>query len=209
MNEDNLLALVAVVAVVIAVVGAGTAYYRIGEFNQWMTGFVTETATINITVEANAALNFTTDNLTFGTGRVNAGSEYAEIDTSTGLVDGGTWATINYGLVLVNIGNVNVSVDINGGKNATTFFGGYSTALYQYNVSDASEAGSCIHAHGTGFMHVWKDMNTTQTRVCSNFSDLTAADSLQLDFKLRVPAQTAEGAYGDIITITYLDSTPP
>ncbi|MBS3089889.1 hypothetical protein J4461_03365 [Candidatus Pacearchaeota archaeon] len=91
----------------------------------WFTGFVTEFATINLSVESSLAINFSTDIINWGSGRVVVGADNATLNTA-GVNTGGSnpsqrngnWTNNTAGLVLENIGNALMNISINVTKNS-------------------------------------------------------------------------------------------
>ncbi len=203
MKSDNLFLVLAVIALVFSI---AFLYSSIYNFNRGLfTGFVTNTGIVNITVESAAAINFTTNNINFQSGRVNVGSVNSTLDTSVGTVTNGNWTANSAGFVIENIGNNNVTLDLATGKTAATFLGGTSP-LYQYNVSDI-EPLSCLNStYGTSALNlgVFTDVNITSpgTRICNVFAYTDANDKIRIDVKLVVPSDSVTGALSDTWTTT-------
>ena len=119
----------------------------------YLTGFATAGNTtlgkVNLTVESGLIINFTTDVIDWGSGRVDTGADNATLDTSknssdTKVLNGnwsGSFGNRTNGLILENIGNINATLYIKTGKNATQFIGGNNPA-YQYNITN-NETSSC------------------------------------------------------------------
>ncbi len=99
-----------------------------------LTGKVTDTGVINITIESTASINFTTDFIDFGSGQVDAGQSSATIDTIS-VSSNGNWTSPASNFVIENIGNVNVSLNLSFGKTAAQFLGGTSPS-YKYNFTN-------------------------------------------------------------------------
>ena len=206
MNENNLLLVVAVVAVAVSIIGAGITYNSVATMRNLYTGLVTITGTVNLTVESAASINFTTNNINWGSGRVTPGlgnaTLYTAIRDSTNMT-GGNWTGNTVGLIIENIGNTNTSIAIATGKNSTDMFGATSTnPLYQYNVTN-DKANSCVNA--TGFIPgTLYNVNTTSTGtlVCTKFQPESNRDTIRIDIKLLVPSDSRTGAIGDTITVT-------
>jgi len=201
-SEKTLISL-AVIAVVISAVGAVFSLYALNDFkNSWLTGFATSTGTVNLTVEAQAAINFTVNNINFGSGIVDYGQQNATLDTSAGTVTNGNWTAVSQGFVVENIGNRQVLLQLATGKDAATFLGGTSP-VYQYNVTNI-EANSC-NTTGISFnLGEWYDVNTTSpgTPICNYFYHQNSRDTIRIDVKLVVPSDSNVGALGDIFTAT-------
>ncbi len=202
METDKVLLTIAVVAVAVSVIGLVFTYNTISGFKLWLTGLATDTATANVTITSSEAINFTTDNINWGSGTVNGGETNATLDTASGTVTGGTWTAVSQGFILENIGNVNVTLDLATDKDASTFIGGTSP-LYQFNVTN-NEAGSCPSANQSITFGAYYDVNTTSpgTRVCDNFQFTDASDTLRIDIKVVIPADAIPEAKGSIMTAT-------
>ncbi|HVY01815.1 MAG TPA: hypothetical protein VHA12_03565 [Candidatus Nanoarchaeia archaeon] len=225
-NTDNVLLLLAIAAVLVSAVGAGVTYSNLGMQKETLfTGFATTTdnATVNITILSSIAINFTTDSINFGAGRLDIGATNATLVTIPTINNsGGNWTNVTSGFILENIGNLNVSIYLMTGKTAATFLGG-TNPQYQYNVTPVADNGNALASPQTscmnltaGFLSVWHDVNNTQlgsnrdqegTYVCSNFSyQDTNTDTLRIDLRLVVPSDSFTGALGDIMTASAYQS---
>jgi len=203
MNTDNALLTIAVIAVLISGIGVGFTYYTVTGFQAWLTGLVTDTATANVTISTTEAINFTTDNIDWGTGYIFSGYINATLRTDNIDNVGGNWTNISQGFVLENIGNINVSLNISTDKSAAQFIGGTAGGgpVYQYNVTNV-EAGSCTNS--TGFdLGTYYDVNYTSPgpSVCDVFEYLDGKDSIRIDIKVVIPNDAA-GTKGSIMTAT-------
>ena len=198
MSSDGLLMGLAVVMVVVAVIGMGFTYISVSNVKQSLTGFATDTATANLTVTATAAINFTTDNINFGTGYVSEGFPYGVLDSENQKANVSGFTSNNVGFVLENIGNVNVTLSINTAQNAAGFLGGTSPE-YKFKVNDA-ESGSCAKA-GTLALGTYTAAGTS-ANVCADFLASDATDTLRVDIYLKLPSDSKTGALGDTMTAT-------
>ncbi len=163
------------------------------------------TGTANLTVESVAQLNFTTNNINWGSGKVTEGQTNATLNTAGGAsnVTNGNWTGNTAGLVLQNTGNNNVSLNISAGTDSAGLLGGTSP-LYQYNFTNI-ESGSCLNSTGgTDALNLgtFVSANTTNVNVCGKFRYADGSDSLRIDLKLVIPSDSRTGAIGDIITAT-------
>lgn len=218
MNEpkkslDNVLIAFALVAAVLSILSASFTYYSISSFKDtWLTGLAsTDTATINLTVETQAAINFTTDNINWGSGRVQSGSNVTLTTFELNNVSSnGNWTLQTAGgLRLQNIGNSNVSLNFSAGKTAAQFIGGASP-VYQWNLS-LVEANSCTNLSGgsvltgRGMINLsnFSTTSTSQNVACEIFPYHDANDQIRVDFRLEIPSDSITGALGDIITATF------
>lgn len=201
MSEGNSLFTLAFIAMLISAVAAGYSFISVNNYKEnLVTGYGTSTGTVNLSVETLASVNFTTDNIDFGSGRVDEGGVNATLDTDAGTVTGGNWTANSAGFVLENIGNVNVTLDLATGKTAATFIGGTNPS-YQYKVNDV-ESGSCT---GGVTLDTWYDVNATSpgTRICGVMGFADSADTLNIDVKLVVPSDSYTGALSDTFTATF------
>jgi len=200
MESDNLLLTVAIVAVVISVIGAGITYMSVNSLKEvWrVTGFAGTTGTLDVNITSLASINFTTDVINFSSGSVTQGLGSATLQTN-GTVAGGSWSAVSSGFVLENIGNVNVTLKIKTGSNASKLFGG-TGAIYQYNISNV-EASSC---NNTWLLGAFNDVNDTSpgTLVCGSFQSVDASDTIKIDVKLGIPSDSFTGDKIDTFTAT-------
>ncbi len=195
MESNNFILLLGIIAVIVAVFNMFVSLDRVGT----ITGYATDTATVNLTIESLTAINFTIDNLNFGSGQVAYGQANATINTASGTVTGGNWSANNTGLTLENIGNTNVTLAFKAGKTAAEFIGG-TNPEYQWNFTNA-EAGSCTVVNVTeGSFY---PVNTTaDLNICNDFVYNNTKDKLRIDFRIVIPSDAVPGAKGDLITAT-------
>jgi hypothetical protein len=189
----SVIAYVAVAIIVISLINIGTTKF---------TGYVTSntsTATVNVTVSAQTWINFTTNNINFGTGTVT-GSNNATLESNGSAATRGSWTWTAANFVLENIGNTNVTLDLKTGQNATSLLGGTpANAAYQYAVSN-NEPGSCANSDIT--LNQWYDVNTTDpgTRLCGNFTFINTNDTINITVRLVIPTDSIQGALSDTFT---------
>ena len=217
---NQIWATIAVILILGAIIALSVSYI---EKKSRVTGNVITQAygTTNLTVQSTVAINFTSNNINFGTGYVIPGTVGATL-ISNNNTGGGDWnwtnTTNNYAnttnsFVIANIGNVNVSLWIQTNKTATTFIGG-TNPLYQYNVTNNASSCPGIVANasligGTPTFGTWHNVNTTNATqpwvgdyICRNLSYIQGANNLSIDIKLFVPSDSLSGALGDFITAT-------
>ena len=202
MNQNKLLLYVAAAALIVSVAGAFVTYLSVSQLATTISGFATSTGQANLTVESVVQVNFTTNFVSWGSGRVNPGQSLAQLTTlETNNVTNGNWTlTVPGGFRLENIGNTNVTLDLLAGKTAAQFLGG-TGPVYQWNVSNV-EATSCANNQTT--LMTWFNVNITSpgTRFCGNFTYYNAADLIRIDINLTVPYDSISGALTDTITAT-------
>ncbi len=200
MKIDSILVGLAAIMFVLALVGLILTYGSKVSLENWLTGLVTDEATVNVTVQTNAAINFTIDNIDFGTGQVNQGASYALMDTASGNVVDGTFPGNRTRFILENIGNLNVSLNLSADKTAATFIGGSAGGgpLFQYNVTN-NETGSCTPAQDLG---AWYSFTTSLAPVCNVLEFKDGRDTINIDILLRIPSDSMTGSRSAIITAT-------
>jgi hypothetical protein len=207
MNDDKFLLAIAVIAVLVSVVAAGFTYFSIANLAARYTGFATGEA--NLTVEDVIDINFTTNAIDWGSGRVDSGSTSAYLDTLEGTTVNSNWTANSAGLLIENIGNVNATLNISGTKTAAAMIAGTSP-VYQWNISN-NEANSCvnqstgIHAdgqNGTESLGKYLNVNTTTAQFCPILAFRDAGDSVRIHFNLTIPSDSLTGTITDVITAT-------
>ena len=194
MKINNILMIVAIVAVTFALVNLIIHYDDAVEFTGFATG--QDTGTANVTILSQASVEFITNTIDWGLGSVNEIPTSALLVTN-GTVDGGNWSAVSQALVLQNDGNTNISVTLTSTL-ATTFLGGTAvTPLFQLKVSD-NETDSCDSAHNE--MTDFTEVNGTAQNACLNLSYYNTFDTIKIDVQLRVPSDASPGIKGAVIT---------
>lgn len=205
---DNVLLSVAIIAVVVSTLGFFVIYSVISPLD---VRLAPENATVNVTIQTNAAVNFSVNNINFGSGYHLPGVDSVVLSTHDGS-NGTLWNTVPQGFVLDNVGTINVTLRLYTTKNATQFIGGgdgvIPDPLYQYNVTNIG-LGSCT-PHPSFSLGQYYDTNNTSpgTQICGNgasgpgFGYLPGQDSLEIDILLRIPQDTPfkDTPLGDTMT---------
>jgi hypothetical protein len=197
MKQNDVLMIVAVVAVILALFNLVVLINKVNNFKSF-TGFATDTGTANLTIEGAASVNFTTDNINWGTGHVIEPAASATLNTE-GVNTSGTWNATSQGLVLENIGNTNVTLNLTSSKNASVFIGGASPS-FEWKVNDTSgETGSCVSGSS---IPGYTTVTTAPQIACTNFGWNNTRDSLDIDLQLVIPSSAASGEKGVTIIAT-------
>jgi hypothetical protein len=151
-----------------------------------LTGFAfaNDTGIVNVTIGTSAAISFTANFLEFGSGAVDPGA-VAVLD-SKGNVTNGTWTPISGELILENIGNVDVTLQLQTDKNASSFIGGSGNQAFEAMVANASgNVGACI---GNNTFSSYAPINETPQDACSiSFGYASIADEIIIDFNMTIP----------------------
>ena len=201
-ENDNLLLIAAVVAVIVSLIAGGITYFSISNLAGRISGYATGQA--NLTVESSAAINLTTSFISWGSGRVNSDKALAQLTTlETNNVTNGNWTLAQSGgLRIENIGNVNVTLNLSAGKTAANFIGGTNPG-YQWNISNV-EANSCLNNSGKQVVvsNLWAGSSTTTATICDPFQFASGTDFIRIDLNLTIPENSLTGALTDTLTIT-------
>ncbi|MBU3923709.1 MAG: hypothetical protein KJ592_02225 [Nanoarchaeota archaeon] len=146
-----------------------------------ITGNVaTETGVVNVTIATSAALNFTTAILDFGSGSVVSGTAVLQ-SNGTGLNTSWTGPKVTGQLVLVNIGNVGVTLTLNANKTAANFIG--TGASFRAMVANTTgHTTSCVASNFTTLQAI----DTTAQLACNPLS-YSGNNSIDIDFELQIP----------------------
>lgn len=193
----------AVFVFVISLFSIGVFFLSAKTLFNTISGYATSTGEANLTVESAVIINFTTAQINWGSGRVNAGQSSAYLTTlETNNVTRGNWTLQTYGgLRIENIGNVNVTLNLSGTKTAAQMIGGTSPA-YTWNIT-SFESGACTNSTGGSAAlqtNVFYTVNTTTALFCDMFQFLDDRDVVRIDFNLTIPSDSFTGALGDTIT---------
>ena len=208
MKTDNILLIVAVIAVVISIVGAGITYNYLTAFRNKLTGFATEGGMVNLSVESTIAINFTYNMINWSNGSVDTGKSYALLDTTnqTGAeVTDGSWTGVHTGLVIENIGNKNVTLDLISSKDNETMIGG-TDPQFAWWISNNDTDVSCKFGDGGEANNTWYPVNTSGpdgSRICDYFYFESDRDQIEIDFFVRIPDDSITGDTGSTITATF------
>ena len=201
MKSEDVLVVVAVLAVIVSFVGLGFTYSSVMSYKNLLTGFATDTGTVNITIDTNTAVNFTTDNVDFGSGAVDALKDFAVMSTESSC-SGDNCSTNSWdqpsAFVIENIGNINVTANVSFSTDADGLLAG-SSPEFQYKMSETT-TDSCV---GTLSAGTYRDANTTETSVCDNFGFYDDDDELSMDIRLLIPYDSNTGDLGAVVSFNY------
>lgn len=186
MDKTNLIGYFAIIVIIVSLASFG--FRLTGKAAQ-------DTAVVNVTVETAASINFSDDFIDFGSGAVNG--TFARLESNdTASVDGNWSYSADY-FTLENVGNVNVSLDLQSGKNASEFIGG-SSPDYEFSLTDG-ESGSCNTSLTFGG---WYDINTTNSTICTPLDYVNSRNLLNISVRLVIPSDSLTGSLTDSFTAT-------
>lgn len=203
--SNNFLAVLLVIAIMIAIVGAWTSIDKV-ERLAGLTGFGTQ-GYVNLTIANMTNLNVTATSCDFGTGAVNAASTYA-ILASNGTVLNWNSTGTSTNMSIKNDGNQNVSVNVTSDKTLAQFLGGGSWTEYRM-FGGVKEPGACINGTiifatcGTAWP-CWPgtNMSTTSTLLCNNLSAAESTDEMYVGCYLVISDNTPAGTKNALWTFT-------
>ena len=170
------------------------------EMDVSITGFATQSGTINLSVNTTYLVNFTQENVDWGAGSIT--SSPAILDSQAGTVTGGSWGSVSDGFIVKNVRNGNVSLKLKSGKDADSFIGG-TAPDYQYYVSNVNDS-ACIPPSGFS-LGTFYDVNTTGdgTLICEKF---LPGLEVKIDLKLTIPDDSDKGSLTDSFSITLTEA---
>jgi len=199
--KANVLLVVAVIAVLIALVNFSLTLTKIRDINAIFTGLATDTGLVNLTISSEANVNFSTDTINFGSGRVDMGFQNATLYSWNTTSEQGNWSwgSAKY-LRLDNIGNVNLTLNLSSDVNAASYLSG-TNPVYQWNMTNV-DTGACVNTTSTTALRAFSDVTTTQTKFCEPLQFGVGVNTVQIDFFLRVPENSIKGERTSTITAT-------
>ncbi|MEM4215261.1 MAG: hypothetical protein QW484_02780 [Candidatus Pacearchaeota archaeon] len=165
--SNGFLALLIVIAIVIAIVGAWTSIDRVNRLAT-ITGYQTSgKGYVNVTISNQTIINVTATDCNFGSGYVTPPAAYA-ILASNGTALNWTGGGTSNSLIIRNDGNVNVKVDVSSGKNNTEFFGGdFSYDAYKaWSFQELMFQSGCVG----NLTETPVDMDKSNKTMCTNLS---------------------------------------
>lgn len=208
MKTNNLLAIFAVIAIVVAVINVSVTLIKVSDLKAKMTGYATGAGFVNLTIVQVIDMNMSNSSIAWGAGRVLTGNNNATLYTNGELpatVIRGNWSSVTTGLRLDNIGNVNATLTLQGTLTAAQLFRSASSTnqMYQWNISQRL-ANSCSGGNFSTIGGKWGNVNTTEQTICKNFNYANGANSLFIDIWLTVPqdSQNTSTVISDTITAT-------
>ncbi|MBS3081608.1 hypothetical protein J4416_01555 [Candidatus Pacearchaeota archaeon] len=203
--DNKFLGVLLVVVLITSLFSLGLVYLSARSLFGVISGHATSTGEANLSVETSATINFTTNTISWGSGRVNAGSSSAGLNTfAINNVTNGNWTLQQGGgLRIQNLGNLNVSLNLSGTKTAAQLIGGTGPS-YLWNISNV-ETDSCRNATGgVSFLNlnVFYAVNTSTAEYCRFFQFNDSQDTIRIDFNLTIPSDSLTGVLTDTITAT-------
>ena len=192
-TEDSVFLGLSILVLALSLVGVFDTYSKVADFTDAVTGHVIIGGSVNVTVRETIIINFTSNNVNWGSGAVLSEHSSATIDTWGNIVYG-SWNPVGAGLVIRNEGNVNVSLNLTSGKNAASFIGGTSPS-YKFKVNDVEE-GAC--STPTGFTKNVTYNAGVETRVCDVF---LSNSSILVDIELVIPSDSNVGILSDTLSV--------
>lgn len=204
MSQDRVVMMIAVLAVAASLIAAGFSYYSLN-YGSRLSGLASsDTGTTSLTVSTEADIEFTDQNITWGSGRVNISKVRAVLDSDAGTVINGTWTPEDSGFILENKGNTNVTLNIKVDDTNTSFLGGTGGGgpQYMWKVEDGPNATATCAAHGGGIENasIYNHTSQTDTKVCNHMGYLSGANEFSIDIRLHIPYDSNLGQTTDTIT---------
>jgi len=219
--SNRTLAVLLVAAIVISIGTSFMSLQKLSDINKLFgvtTGYVATSshqANLSLTVTSQTSITLTNGTIAWGAGYVYSGCNnctMATNGTTNAICCLSGWATtIDYGMLIENTGNTNVSLQMNITKNETNFIGGTavspyfgfkvitgssSSHAYKGTGDEADSANSCGDAGGWNFT-TWTEVdnskNTTPFYLCGystpayTFGAENTKDEVEIQIKLIIP----------------------
>lgn len=184
-------------SVILFVLSLLSAYNSLSDLGG-LTGKAVDDGKINITIEEVLMVNFSVDNINWGSGSVFSNASFAYLDT-LGAVSGGNWTPVNSGFVIKNIGNLNVSLSFTTGKNAESFISGTDPS-YKYRISNI-DTGACIPPSGFNLDEFYEiPSSANPSKICESFS---VGSRISFDLALKIPSDSLVGNLSDEVSVSF------
>lgn len=195
-SSETILVILVIIALVLTAVNAFIALRQVADIAR-VTGFVIDSSgRVNLSIPSQAAIRFNVSIIDWENGTVNtlAGFQSANLSTSAPVgskVVQGTWSETNplipggrklgidTGLLIMNIGNVNLSLQIRSSAAANAYLCGVPPCgagtipdpQFRWNVTE-NETGACGGADNinSSVRGIYSDVVTTDTFICGNAS---------------------------------------
>ncbi|MFA4960614.1 MAG: hypothetical protein WC548_03020 [Candidatus Pacearchaeota archaeon] len=200
MKKDNILFVFSIMIFIFSLfifVGTCNSLYDLIK----ITGKSVSTGNINISIEQIVLVNFTIDNVDWGSGVVSENATKAIIDTMGNVING-SWDPVSSGFVIENIGNINLSLNFSSLKNATTFIGGTNSS-YQYKISNIDE-NACVPPSGFDLDNFYEfPSEGVSVNICKYF---VPGKNILFDLNLTISYDSNTGNLSDTITLAFQES---
>lgn len=212
------LVVILVATLFISLFGAVVTLERFGGFKA-LTGGATSTTygSTNLTISSSTEINFTTSNVTFGSGYVSGEATACIMDSigtaSSGCVD--FVSPLNANLTLENIGNTNVRLNLSNTNYTSSFIGGTDPG-YAFTWDELeSDTDTCTNTSTSGthqavtdfggentWRNITQNMLNSTAQWCQLFNASNLADTLSISFRILIPENAPARTLGDTFTAT-------
>lgn len=195
-DSNNKVLYLLIAAIGISLIGTLMLYNQTS-----ITGHATATGKANLTIVTRTEINFTVDNVNFGTGYVAPACNNCTMDS-----EGNTDACcVDFhgetdGFTIENIGNTNVTLNVSFAKDADTLLGGTAAInAYQFKVSNGANPGCTGSLSNTVYTEITA---ASQYLACDDMNFQLGTNEVDVDIKVVVPENSKKGELSDIITAT-------
>ncbi len=205
--SDRTVSLFLILAIISTVGGLATILISTGGDLSLLTGLATtQTATVNVTVQATSAITITPNLINFSSGTLLGIAGGTPINTTGGSVpnpgDFAKPSPIN----VTNDGNTNLNITINGTPAANWLSSG---STYEWAGANTTEVGACGGTGGFSNLTTARTpFSATLTRVCANLSFTDGADSISIHIFLNLSSATPPNNYNDTAVLIRADNCP-
>jgi len=200
MKQDNILLVIAVIAVIVSLTGMYVVQSSTSTLESLLTGQVikgkaTESPSINI-ISAGGRIGSKT--IDWGAGSTNIDKKSATLITNGTTEASNTWRVIDEGLIIENIGNKDIILFIHANKSARDFISGDNPS-FQYKVSNIESESCQFNANSD----TYQELTTNPQKICQIFHKSSESNKIKIDFQLKVSTNSKMGTLTNPIIFTY------
>ncbi|MEM4397282.1 MAG: hypothetical protein QW757_01495 [Candidatus Woesearchaeota archaeon] len=204
--SNRTLALFLVLSIVVSL---GATIYTLNKLNPGITGKVTQSGKVNLTVQNSISILLLNNLIDFGVGYVNTscneihnnGKNFSNLTAGSSYIDNSDcWVADNIyqptSFIIENNGNVNVSLKV-AGPSPGAFFSGY-TGVFEKNltlIARNNEPNSCASGLYSWPTYNWVEFSENKT-ICNNLKYYPdSEDSIAIDVNVLIPVDLQSGVY--------------
>ncbi|MBW2968349.1 hypothetical protein KY362_07755 [Candidatus Woesearchaeota archaeon] len=210
MGEDlSNKSLIAFVIVALLASMACSVIFYVRMSGEQLTGATVEQARARLNITTRASINFTVNDVDWGSGYVNDTALYCVLNTegANSPLNCSNFTTVYEGLRIENDGNRNVELNVSANNTAAQFLGGTGPQyLWKFANNESDSCGSkgigtnCVTNASAITPQTYTTVPTTPTLVCPCFRAQNPSDLLNLELEVMVPSDSYSGLRESTIT---------
>jgi len=192
-------------AIITTIGGLATILISTGGDMSLLTGLATtQTAIVNVTVSATAAITISPSIIEFGTGSLLGGTQTPINTTGGGVGNPGGFSKPSP-INVTNDGNVDLNITINGTPAGNWLSTG---STYEWAGANSTEVLACNALSAGGFTNLTTSRNpftAALRRVCANLTWSDANDMISIHIFLNLSTSTSASTYTDNSVLIHAD----